>query len=48
MDSLSRPAFDANIQAPIASFLAKHLLHDQILYIVLTKGIPLRVEGTRG
>jgi uncharacterized protein (TIGR03790 family) len=47
-DSLSRPAFDANIQAPIASFLAKHLLHDRILYIVLTKGIPLRVEGTEG
>jgi uncharacterized protein (TIGR03790 family) len=47
-DSLPRSVFDTNIQAPIASFLAKHLLHDQILYIVLTKGIPLRVEGTDG
>jgi uncharacterized protein (TIGR03790 family) len=47
-DSLSRAAFDINIQTPIAQFLAKHLLHDQILYIVLTKGIPLRVEGTEG
>jgi uncharacterized protein (TIGR03790 family) len=47
-DSLPRSTFDANIQAPIASFLAKHLLHDRILYIVLTKGIPLRIEGTEG
>jgi uncharacterized protein (TIGR03790 family) len=47
-DSLSRFAFDTKIQMPIASFLAKHLLQDQVLYIVLTKGVPLRVEGTDG
>ena len=47
-DSLSRASFEAAIREPIASFLAKHLLHDQILYIVLTKGIPLRVDGTEG
>lgn len=47
-DSLPRAAFEVNIEAPISAFLAKHLLHDQILYVVLTKGIPLRVEGTEG
>lgn len=47
-DSLSRASFEANIQAPIVEFLAKHLLHDRILYIVLTKGIPLRIDGTDG
>ena len=47
-DSISRPVFEATIQEPVGSFIAKHLLHDQILYIVLTKGIPLRVEGTEG
>lgn len=47
-DSLPRSSFETDIQAPIAAFLAKHLLHDQILYLVLTKGTPLRVEGTEG
>ena len=47
-DSLSRASFEATIYEPIASFLARHLLHDQILYIVLTKGVPLRVDGTEG
>ena len=47
-DSLSRFEFDAKIQIPIAAFLAKHLLQDQVLYIVLTKGVPLRIEGTDG
>jgi uncharacterized protein (TIGR03790 family) len=47
-DSVSRPVFVANIQEPIAAVLAKNLLQDQILYIVLTKGVPLRVEGSDG
>lgn len=36
------------IQAPIANALARANLHDRILYIVLTKGIPLRIAGTFG
>jgi len=36
------------IQAPIAKWLAEHNGHDRTLYIVLTKGIPLRVAGTSG
>ena len=47
-DSLPRFAFDTKIQIPIAAFLAKHLLQDQVLYMVLTKGVPLRIEGTDG
>jgi len=47
-DSLSRASFEATVSGPIVEFLAKHLLHDQVLYIVLTKGVPLRVDGTEG
>lgn len=47
-DSVSRPVFDASVHAPIWAFIARRLLHDEIHYIVLTKGVPLRVEGTGG
>ena len=47
-DSISRAAYEATIQAPIAKWLTQHLLQDQILYIVLTRGIPLRIDGTGG
>jgi uncharacterized protein (TIGR03790 family) len=40
--------FDAQIQAPIAAWLRQHAAQDRILYIVLTKGIPLRIKGTLG
>ena len=36
------------IEEPIADWLMAHRLQDQILYIVLTKGIPLRIDGTTG
>ena len=38
----------ATIQAPIAAALQKNNLFDRVLYIVLTKGVPLRVLGTGG
>lgn len=47
-DGVARSVYEAAIQQPIAAWLAKHLLHDQILYIVLTKGVPLRIDGTSG
>jgi uncharacterized protein (TIGR03790 family) len=47
-DAVSRAAYDADIQAPIASWLSAHDLEDSILYIVLTKGVPLRITGTGG
>jgi uncharacterized protein (TIGR03790 family) len=47
-DEISRDRFEREIQAPIASWLVKHSAQDRILYLVLTKGVPLRVSGTAG
>ena len=47
-DQVERDVFTTAIEVPLASWIAKHNLHDQILYIVLTKGVPLRVNGTAG
>jgi len=47
-DEIDRAVFDAQIQAPIATWLRQHAAQDRILYILLTKGIPLRIKGTFG
>ncbi len=47
-DEIDRADFNTLIQAPIANWLQRHSAQDRILYIVLTKGIPLRVKGTSG
>ena len=43
---IARAAYERQIEAPIARALAKGGLHDRILYIVLIKGVPLRIAGT--
>jgi uncharacterized protein (TIGR03790 family) len=45
-EGITRNDFAQQIEAPIATWLARNSAQDRILYIVLTKGIPLRVEGT--
>jgi uncharacterized protein (TIGR03790 family) len=47
-EEISRQVFAAAIEAPIAAALGKESLQDRVLYLVLTKGIPLRVAGTVG
>src|SRR5436190_855361 len=47
-DEITRPDFERQIQAPIADWLQRHQAQDRILYIVLTKGMPLRITGTIG
>ena len=47
-DNISREDFDRLIHAPIAAWLSRNFAQDRILYIVLTKGIPLRITGTSG
>jgi len=47
-DEITRPDFERQIQAPIANWLNHHQAHDRILYIVLIKGMPLRIAGTIG
>ena len=47
-DELDRPAYEFFIEVPISAALTRHETQDRIHYIVLTKGIPLRVRGTGG
>jgi uncharacterized protein (TIGR03790 family) len=47
-DEIARANFERLIQNPIAEWLGAHQAQDRILYIVLTKGIPLRIAGTAG
>jgi len=47
-DEISREDFARQIEAPIAGWLTRNSAQDRILYFVLTKGIPLRVQGTSG
>ena len=47
-DQIDRRQFDAEVEGPIGEWISRRALQDQILYIVLTKGIPLRIAGTPG
>ena len=47
-DDVSREDFARQIEGPIGAWLARNSAQDRILYIVLTKGIPLRIQGTSG
>ena len=48
VDTVPRIAYDQLIEQPIRNWMAKRNGYDRILYIVLTKGVPLRVDGTIG
>jgi uncharacterized protein (TIGR03790 family) len=45
-ETIARPVYDKEIEAPVGQFLKKHGLQEKILYIVLTSGVPLRISGT--
>jgi uncharacterized protein (TIGR03790 family) len=47
-DEVRQPVFAATIEGPIGNALTRADLEDRILYLVLTKGIPLRIVGTTG
>ena len=47
-ENISREDFDRQIHAPIAAWLMRNSAQDRILYIVVTKGIPIRITGTSG
>lgn len=47
-ESVSRADYARTIEGPIGAALARHALQDQVLYIVLTKGVPLKIIGTAG
>jgi uncharacterized protein (TIGR03790 family) len=47
-DSIAWRDFDLQINIPIANWLVRNFAQDRILYIIRTKGVPLRIEGTSG
>jgi uncharacterized protein (TIGR03790 family) len=47
-EAITRAEYGAAIESPIGAWLSRYLLQDRVLFIVLTKGIPLRVDGTGG
>jgi uncharacterized protein (TIGR03790 family) len=44
-ENIARADYDREIAAPIAVFLRRSKLREQILYIVTTSGVPLRISG---
>jgi uncharacterized protein (TIGR03790 family) len=44
-DGIDRATFERAIQVPVANWLLQRQATDRILFIVLTKGIPLRING---
>jgi uncharacterized protein (TIGR03790 family) len=47
-DELERAVYVAQIENPVSDWIRRNSAQDRILYLVLTKGIPLRVKGTSG
>src|SRR2546430_1902153 len=47
-EDIARSDYDRAIAAPIARYLRSQGLVDQILYIVTTSDVPLRISGTDG
>lgn len=45
VETISRTVFDRQIDSPVAACLRNGALQEKILYIVLTSGVPLRIEG---
>jgi uncharacterized protein (TIGR03790 family) len=45
-ETVPRAVYARTIEGPIASALARGSLLDRVLYLVLTKGVPIRIEGT--
>lgn len=44
-ETIDRSTYDNDIENPIGKFLASRGLREKILYIVLTRGVPLRIRG---
>jgi uncharacterized protein (TIGR03790 family) len=47
-ESISREAYASQIEQPIWKCITAAKAQDRILYIVLTKGVPIRISGTGG
>ena len=47
-DDIDRATYQSKLETPLMAWFNSHAAWDRILYIVLTKGVPLRVSGTTG
>ena len=47
-ETIDRAGYASTIEAPIAAAIRRAVSHDRLLYLVLTKGVPLRITGTTG
>ena len=47
-ETISRELYALTIERPIAVALTRGQLQDRVLYLVLTKGVPIRINGTSG
>ncbi len=47
-ETINRLTYESKIMIPVARYLQDNNLVGQIAYIVLTKGIPLRIKGSKG
>ena len=47
-ETIERRQFEFEIELPILRAITREAAQDRILYIVLTKGVPLRIAGTVG
>jgi uncharacterized protein (TIGR03790 family) len=47
-EAMSRDAYVDQVERPIGETLGQRRLQDRILYIVLTKGVPLRIVDAKG
>jgi uncharacterized protein (TIGR03790 family) len=47
-DAIERDAYVKTIEQPLGRAISRAGLQDRLLYLVLTKGVPLRIAGTSG
>jgi uncharacterized protein (TIGR03790 family) len=47
-EQISRAVYESQIERPITTWLTTHAAQDRILYLVLTKDVPLRISGSNG
>jgi uncharacterized protein (TIGR03790 family) len=47
-EEITRVIYEDEIRKPIVNCLTKRGLQDQVLYIVLTRGVPIKIKGQEG
>jgi uncharacterized protein (TIGR03790 family) len=47
-EQITRAVYESQIERPIATWLRMHAAQDRILYLVVTKDVPLRIAGSAG